>query len=167
MSQAPANHPTTLQPARGNTAWRAFTAPLFLTLAFVAIHVLDKHYPGAIWFTMPWKMLGWGPIVLGSLLCVAGAGHFAQRRTTIMPRRESRVLVTTGVFALTRNPMYLGMVIILVGVCLIGGSATVWIVPPAFAWVVDRTLIRLEEQMLTQRFGDDFADYRRRVRRWV
>ncbi|MEM9420314.1 MAG: isoprenylcysteine carboxylmethyltransferase family protein [Planctomycetota bacterium] len=147
--------------------WRTASAPFFLTAAFVATHVLDKHYPGAIWFTMPWKMLGWGPIVLGSLLCAAGAGHFAKRRTTIMPRRESRVLVTDGAYAFTRNPMYLGMVFILAGNCLIAGSATVWLVPLVFVWVVDRCLIRLEERMLEQRFGEDFVDYRKRVRRWV
>lgn len=167
MSQAPTPSSSNTQPARVPIAWRVFTAPLLLTLAFVAIHILDKHGPGAIWFTMPWKMAGWAPILLGSGLCAAGAGHFAKRRTTIMPRQSSRVLVTTGVFAFTRNPMYLGMALILTGICVIAGSATVWAVPPVFVVVIDRTLIRLEERMLAERFGEDYRAYRQHVRRWV
>lgn len=166
MSQAPTSASTENKPARASIAWRVFTAPLFLSLAFIAIHILDKHFPVAIWFTMPWKMVGWGPILLGSVLCAAGAGHFARRRTTIMPRQPSRVLVTNGVFAYTRNPMYLGMAVILVGVCLTAGSATVWLVPPLFVAVIDLALIRLEESMLVDRFGDDYTTYRQRVRRW-
>lgn len=167
MSQAPPPASPNTQPARVPIAWRVFTAPLFLTLAFVAIHILDKHGPGAIWFTMPWKMAGWGPILLGCFLCSAGAGHFAKRRTTFLPRRDSRVLITDGVFRWSRNPMYLGMVVILVGVCFIAGSATVWLVPPGFVWVIDRRLIRLEERRLAERFGDDYRAYRHRVRRWM
>jgi len=167
MSQAPTSTPVHNRPARTSIAWRVFTAPLFLGLAFVTIHVLDKYFPATLWFTMPWKMAGWGPILIGSALCAAGAGHFARRRTTIMPRQPSRVLVTTGVFAFTRNPMYLGMAVILIGVCFIAGSATVWLVPPAFIIAIDRLLIRLEEAMLAERFGEDYAAYRRRVRRWV
>lgn len=167
MSQAPTSAPPQNQPARTSRAWRVFNAPFVLAAAFLAIHVLDNHAAGAIWFTMPWKMAGWGPIVVGSALCAAGAGHFAKRRTTILPRPGSRVLVTTGVFAFTRNPMYLGMAVILVGVCFIAGSATVWAVPPLFAWIIDRGLIRREEVMLAARFGDDYETYRQRVRRWV
>ncbi|MEM7683174.1 MAG: isoprenylcysteine carboxylmethyltransferase family protein, partial [Planctomycetota bacterium] len=106
-------------------------------------------------------------VLLGSALCALGAGHFASRRTTILPRRDSRVLVTTGVFALSRNPMYLGMAVILVGVCFIAGSATVWLVPIAFVAVIDRQLIGVEERMLRERFGQAYEAYRGRVRRWL
>ncbi len=167
MSQASTSAPPQPRPARVPLAWWVFNAPLLLAVAFLSIHVLDNHAAGAIWFTMPWKMAGWGPILVGSALCAAGAGHFAKRRTTLLPRPGSRVLVTTGVFAFTRNPMYLGMAVILIGVCFIAGSATVWAVPPAFVWAIDRGLIRREEAMLADRFGDDYEAYRQRVRRWM
>ncbi|MEM9916009.1 MAG: isoprenylcysteine carboxylmethyltransferase family protein [Planctomycetota bacterium] len=167
MSQAPATASRNPEPARVSIAWRVFTAPTYLGLALIAIHVIDKLWPAAIWFTMPWKMAGWGPILLGCGLCAAGAGHFAKRRTTILPRHDSRVLVTTGVFRWTRNPMYLGMVLILVGVCVIAGSATVWLAPPLFMLVVDRVLIRAEERMLTERFGEAYRAYGQQTRRWL
>ncbi|MEM8738667.1 MAG: isoprenylcysteine carboxylmethyltransferase family protein [Planctomycetota bacterium] len=166
MSQI-ATPPAPPPSARATRTGRLFTAPLYLVVAFATIHLLDKHFPAAIWFAMPGKMIGWGPVLLGCGFCAAGATHFARHRTTLMPRRDSRALVTAGVFALTRNPMYLGMTLILLGLCVIAGSATVWVVPPLFVVAIDRGLIRIEERMLAQRFGDEYADYRTRVRRWL
>ena len=144
-----------------------FLAPVLLTAAFAAMHVLDKHFPGTLIFHMPGKMVGWGPLSLGSAFCLAGAARFVRRGNTLLPKADGRSLVTDGVFRISRNPMYLGMVLILVGVAVIAGSATVWLVPPVFAAVIDRQLIRREEASLAQHFGEDYEAYRQRVRRWV
>ncbi|MEL7087062.1 MAG: isoprenylcysteine carboxylmethyltransferase family protein [Planctomycetota bacterium] len=158
----PANGPTPAPRAR----WFCL-APVLLAVALVAIHVLDEHLPGAIWFRMPGKMLGWLPIAAGCLLCLAGAERFFRRGNTLLPRARGQQLVTGGVFRFSRHPMYLGMAMIVVGLALIAGSATVWLVPLAFVIVTDRQLIRREEAVLTEQFGEAYDDYRRRVHRWV
>jgi len=160
------SNPTTPPGGRADGRWRVLP-PFYLLAAFVLMHVLDKHLPLALWFHKPWKMLGWLPIVLGMLLSLAGAGMFRWHRTTIRPFKVSRALVTAGAYRLTRNPMYLGMVLVLIGTSLTAGSASVWVVPLLFVWAIDRRFIRMEEAMLAERFGEDYAAYRRRVRRWI
>ncbi|MEM7627504.1 MAG: isoprenylcysteine carboxylmethyltransferase family protein [Planctomycetota bacterium] len=144
-----------------------FLAPVLLSAAFAAMHVLDKHLPGTLLFHMPGKMVGWGPMLAGGAFCLAGAARFLRRGNNLLPKPDGRTLVTDGVFRISRNPMYLGMTLILVGLAVVAGSATVWLVPPAFAWLIDRQLIRREEAMLVHQFGPAYDDYRRRVRRWV
>lgn len=167
MSSSRAAQPTALSPTATPCVRRYFLAPVILIAAFVLMNLLDKRFPGAIWFTMPWKMLGWLPILLGCGFCLCGALQFARQHTTLLPFHASRTLVTTGVFRVSRNPMYLGMTLVLVGLAVTAGSATVWIVPPLFVLAIDLLLIRAEEAMLVERFGDDYDRYRRRVRRWV
>lgn len=142
-------------------------APVLLGVAFAAMHVLDKHLPGMLVFRMPGKMVGWAPMLLGGAFCLAGAVRFFRIGNTLMPTPDGRTLLTDGVFRLSRNPMYLGMALILVGMAVIAGSATVWLVPPAFVWLIDRQLIRREEAILAAQFGDEYHAYRRRVRRWI
>lgn len=165
-----ASHTTPVYPNTPTAVPRVrwcFLAPVLLGVAFAAMHVLDKHFPGTLVFHMPGKMLGWVPMAIGGGLCLAGAGRFFRRGNKLMPTPTGRTLVTDGVFRLSRNPMYLGMALILVGLAITAGSATVWLVPPVFVVVIDRQLIRREEAMLAAQFGTDYDDYRRRVRRWV
>lgn len=167
MPVSRASTPPAFSPAAVPRIRRVFLAPVLLGFAFGLMHIFDKHYPGAVWFTMPWKLSGWLPLLVGCGFCLGGAVQFARQRTTLMPFSSSRALVTSGVFRVSRNPMYLGMAVILVGLAVVAGSATSFLVPPLFVIAVDRLLIRAEEAMLAEQFGEVYGDYRRRVRRWV
>jgi protein-S-isoprenylcysteine O-methyltransferase Ste14 len=68
---------------------------------------------------------------------------------------------------MSRNPMYLGMVLTLLGAAITWGTLTPLLVPWLFGWVVSSRFIRLEEGVLTEVFGAEYEDYRRRVRRWL
>jgi hypothetical protein len=92
---------------------------------------------------------------------------FKERGTTVKPFERSTALVTTGVFALSRNKMYLGMVLILLGVAVLLGTAAPFAVFGPFALWLDVRFIRTEERMLAETFGDDWLSYRSRVRRWL
>jgi protein-S-isoprenylcysteine O-methyltransferase Ste14 len=76
-------------------------------------------------------------------------------------------LLTTGVFRLTRNPMYLGYLLILLGVALIVRSVTPYAVILVFAILMHGVFIRVEEQMLEKQFGQAWVEYTQKVRRWV
>jgi len=92
---------------------------------------------------------------------------FRRSETTIIPFQESSSLVVSGMYRITRNPMYLGMVTILTGIAMLTGSLSPFVIPIIFVPVLNRRVIRHEEAMLEQAFGGEYRDYQRRVRRWL
>jgi protein-S-isoprenylcysteine O-methyltransferase Ste14 len=113
--------------------------------------------------------LGWVPAVAGIGIAVAAFGRFKRARTTVNPREPQTAssLVTGGVFGISRNPMYLGLLLILIGWALGLGTASPWLVPPLFVIVVSVLQIIPEEQALEKLFGKDYLQYRQRVARWI
>jgi protein-S-isoprenylcysteine O-methyltransferase Ste14 len=130
---------------------------------------------GAMWFTA-----GFGPALglaiswragVGGLLCLAGAGFLAFRkaRTTVNPTRPHAAsqMVVSGVYTLTRNPMYLGFLLGLAGWAVFLGRLLPFGFLPAFVLYMNRFQIILEERALCIRFGNQYAEYMKSVRRWL
>ncbi len=158
---------TDAEPAPGPSTRPRLIAPHYLALAGATQIILDRLLPVALFIHLPWSQLGWLPITTGAGIQIAAYRGFRRQRTPVMPGRRSTALVTGGVYRFTRNPMYLGMVLILVGGVIIGGSLGPATVPPLFAWIVQRQLVEPEEKALDARFGADYHAYRARVRRWI
>ncbi|MBI4521397.1 MAG: isoprenylcysteine carboxylmethyltransferase family protein, partial [Gemmatimonadetes bacterium] len=93
--------------------------------------------------------------------------HFDRLNTTVKPFEEPRELTTAGLFGFTRNPMYLGGVVLLAGLAIFLGSLSPWPVIPVFMWVIARRFISAEEEILERRFGERYLEYKARVRRWL
>jgi protein-S-isoprenylcysteine O-methyltransferase Ste14 len=85
----------------------------------------------------------------------------------VLPFSEPSALVTTGPFAFTRNPMYLGLVLALLGWAVLLGSLVPFAVVPAFFALIHYRFVLREEPFMMDRFGQEFASYRERVRRWL
>ena len=119
--------------------------------------------------SLPWNRLGAILIALGVMTIAAAMIAFRQAHTTVNPLDPSKAshLVTGGVFSRSRNPMYLGLTLILVGWGVWLGSVSSWIIPPLFVIVSTKVQIIPEEQALTHLFGASFAAYRQRVSRWI
>ena len=108
-------------------------------------------------------------VVLGLMVEAAGVLSFRRARTTVNPFAPERTvnIVSSGIYRLSRNPMYLGMVCILTG-----WAVWLWQVQAVLgmalfvAWIT-RFQIIPEERVLTQKFGTEYRQYRQRVRRWV
>jgi protein-S-isoprenylcysteine O-methyltransferase Ste14 len=115
----------------------------------------------------PWRLLGLLPLVAGAALNVVADRAFARNGTTVKPFERSTTLVTTGVYRLSRNPMYLGMVLVVLGEAALFGSVTPFVVVPALVVLLDRVFIAPEESKLEDAFGEGFSRYRRIVRRWI
>jgi protein-S-isoprenylcysteine O-methyltransferase Ste14 len=98
---------------------------------------------------------------------VASAGMFRRLGTGVRPFTPATVLVARGPFRVSRNPMYLGMVLMLVGLGMALGTTVPLLVPPLFAVVIDRRFICREEEFLADRFGAPYREFCRRVRRWL
>lgn len=105
----------------------------------------------------------------GALLALAGLREFVRAHTTVNPMAPTRArrLVTSGVFSRTRNPMYLGMLLVLAGWGVWLGNAVAWLGLPLFVAVLNVLQIRPEERAMRQRFGAEFERYAARVRRWI
>lgn len=112
------------------------------------------------------QLTGAALVIGGIALNVTADRGFHRSRTPVRPGARATTLVTDGVYAHTRNPMYLGMVLILVGAALALAAPWALVVPPLFTLWVDR-LIRWEERRLDAAFGEAYGAYRRRVRRWL
>ena len=106
-------------------------------------------------------------LVIGILMVVACASIFRQKGTTIKPFEESSYLVDEGLFRYSRNPIYLGMVVFLLGLWLFLGSLSPLVVIPVFVGLIQAKFIKAEEKMLEEKFGEEYREYKVRVRRWI
>ncbi|WP_234423618.1 isoprenylcysteine carboxylmethyltransferase family protein [Tateyamaria sp. Alg231-49] len=130
--------------------WQARLLPLGLTLE------------GAVTDALAGLMIG-----AGAILILAAALAFRRARTTILPHQTPAVLITTGVFARTRNPIYLADVLILAGFILRFDAVASLVLVPIFVWWIERHFIVPEENRMRRSFRADFAAYERKVRRWL
>ncbi len=115
----------------------------------------------------PW--LSGAVFLLGVVVCLAGVLAFRIAQTTVDPMHPSAAssLVQGGIYRLTRNPMYLGFLLMLVGWALHVATLSALIVLPAFAMYMTVFQIQPEERALRARFGPTFDAYMARVRRWI
>ncbi|UGT61873.1 methyltransferase family protein [Nocardia asteroides] len=140
--------------------------PLYYAAAMVGGVLLDRVFPLAA--AHPALR------VAGIVIACAGAGSVAtgvlaviRHRTTIVPHRPVAALITTGVYRISRNPMYLGLALVIPGVGLLLGTWWPLVLLPLTLLAVTRLVIVPEERYLHQRFPAEYDAYRARVRRWL
>ncbi len=129
----------------------------------------------ALHFVCPVKQIISGIFrYLGAVLVVAGFWFnmwadlaFKKFKTTVKPFEPSNALITSGLFRITRHPMYVGMVFALLGLFVVLGSVAPIIMVPVFMIVMTVRFIIPEERDLERQFGEDFLGYKRKVRRWL
>jgi len=115
----------------------------------------------------PWRWLGLLPAIVGAWITVSEGRRFHRVGTTILTFDPPSHLHTDGLFRWSRNPMYLGFALMALGVALMIGTLAPLVIAALFAVICDRWYIRFEERAMAERFGDAYADYRKRTRRWV
>lgn len=121
----------------------------------------------APWPNWPMPWLGGAVMVAGVALAIWAALSFRAAKTTIIPHQTASALITTGAFAYSRNPIYLADATVLAGWCLIFGAALPFVLVILFVLIINARFIRPEEQRLGEAFGDEFAAYASKVRRWI
>ena len=139
----------------------------------VLMWVLARAVPSAqLWPVEPLSiatLAGLCVAFAGGLVALAGALEFNRARTTVNPLSPHRAsaLVTTGIYRFTRNPMYLGMLLVLVGWGVYLGNAAAWLALPLFVWLLNNLQVKSEERILRERFREEYERYAERVGRWV
>ncbi|MDF2177253.1 isoprenylcysteine carboxylmethyltransferase family protein [Aliiglaciecola sp. CAU 1673] len=142
--------------------------PLALVMIFAVLMGL-LHWLG--WGQMtnfPGLWAAIGIFVIGAVVTLWGVIAFRLAKTTVDPRdpRQSSTLVDTGIYAFSRNPMYLGFLCWLLALALYLQNAGALLLCPLFVLYMNRFQIQPEERALKSLFGEPYRDYMRRVRRW-
>lgn len=141
--------------------------PLIVVGAAALAFLAQRAYPVGLGLGSGARWLGWALIALGVGLDLWALATLSRARVNILPHRAAGGLVTSGPFAFTRNPIYLGNTVVLVGV---GGAAnSLWFVVAALlaAKLIEVLAIRREETHLALRFGSRWVDYAARTPRWL
>lgn len=144
---------------------RRLLPPALLLLVLALMCVAAAVLPLARWpaATVPGALL----VVAGLAVAVVGRVQFARARTNVHTFREPEVLVTGGVFRLTRNPMYLGFALVAFGAAALSGALSPFVLAAGFVAISDRWYIRFEEEALRRAFGEPYERYAARTRRWL
>ena len=141
--------------------------PTFLLIAIIVMIAIHFLFPVVMIIPLLWNLSGIVPLALGVIINLIADQAFHKANTTVKPFKASTALITEGVFRVSRNPMYLGFVLILIGIAVLLRSLTPYVIVFAFVILVDRLYIRSEENMLAEKFGIEWIEYKRRTRRWL
>ncbi|TAL90355.1 MAG: isoprenylcysteine carboxylmethyltransferase family protein [Candidimonas sp.] len=143
--------------------------PIVMLVTALVMWLLSVFLPGftlhALHSVTAAAIIGLAGLSLG----MAGIIAFKRAQTTVDPRRpgSASTLVTSGIYRLTRNPMYLGILLVLIAWAIFLGNGLSLLFAFAFAMYIHRYQIRPEERFLQQKFGTDFASYKAKVRMWI
>ncbi len=143
--------------------------PIYLLAVAGLMWLLDHHVPIIELTSSPWNKLGLLLMVVGLSSDGTSLLQFLRAHTTINPfhPENTKKLVTTGMYKLSRNPMYIGLLFLLTGWAIFLGSLSPFIMLPIFMTVMTIQQIIPEEQILEQKFGQQYRDYKQSVRRWL
>lgn len=111
--------------------------------------------------------VGGGLILGGVMLMAAGISQFRRAGTNVPPTRPTTALVTNGVYALSRNPLYLSASLLMAGIAVTTDRAWILILLAPVLVVMRYGVIGREERYLERKFGEDYRAYKARVRRWL
>ena len=106
-------------------------------------------------------------VFAGFVVMMLAWWQFKEHNIAICPTEPTVGLITDGIYRMTRNPMYLGMVLMLGGVAVFFGTLPFYIATGVYFIVIDRWFCRYEEEKLLKTFGEAYERYRSNVRRWV
>lgn len=149
-----------------------FPWPPVITLGLIALAIgLHLAFPlGWRTSTAGGQLLRMAGIMLcatGALLYFTAARTMWKARTNILPHRAADHLVTTGPFAISRNPIYLGNVLLLAGAGLVFANGWLLLAAAVGGYAEQKLAIEREERHLELKFGKAWRDYRKKVRRWI
>jgi protein-S-isoprenylcysteine O-methyltransferase Ste14 len=144
-----------------------FTPPDMI-LVFVGLEIFFHYlFPIKQIVTSPYNYLGILLIILGVIPNFWIYSYFKRKSTTTKIYENPKVLVTSGLFKISRNPNYLGMAVLLLGIALLLGSLITFVFPILFIILTDIFVIRKEEKNLEKIFRKRYLEYKNKVRRWI
>ncbi|ALO16798.1 Putative protein-S-isoprenylcysteine methyltransferase [Salinivirga cyanobacteriivorans] len=141
--------------------------PRVFQIALLVIVVIHFLIPVRFIYNSPVRFFGVIPIAYGVYLNIYSDWLIKKYKTTIKPFEKPTSLIEKGTFSYSRNPIYLGMVLIVLGCSLLSGSVLSFVVPVAFAFILHFKYIIVEEVNLASQFGEIYLSYKSKVRCWI
>ncbi|OOY34117.1 hypothetical protein BOV90_09570 [Solemya velum gill symbiont] len=143
--------------------------PVFALLFAAAMWAVANGFPIVELIPDPWNRFGYIVMAIAISIDLWSLGLFLRAKTTFHPLRlhETSSLVTGGMYRVTRNPMYLGLLLLLTGWAILLGELLPWMLLPIFVWLLNTQQIQHEERILEEKFGGQYLQYKERVRRWI
>jgi protein-S-isoprenylcysteine O-methyltransferase Ste14 len=141
--------------------------PFLLLISALVMTILHSIVPYQVVIFTPFNYLGIALIILGLTIAKKVGNSFSKIDTEIHTFKKPRQLVTAGLFQYSRNPIYLGFVIALIGLNIVLGSLTPFIIVLIFIFLTNYWYIPFEEKNMNKQFGQDYENYKKRVRRWI
>ena len=146
---------------------RKVLPPVYFLMSLVATAILHYALPITRLVSPPYIYSGVVLIVAGIAIATVASGAFRRAGTPVVPFEPSTALITDGLYRVTRNPMYLGLLLTLAGVAILCGTLGAFLPLPVFFWILRSQFVIPEERFLEGIFGAQYLDYKRRVRRWL
>lgn len=143
--------------------------PLFYVATFIIAISIQKRIPlDNSWFKEQWiKFLGITLLLVSLFFIIRSLRQFFLTKNTIVLIKPATSLQTTGIYSITRNPMYVGLAIVYLGLSCLIGNWWNFILFPILFFVVQEYIIKSEERYLVRAFGQEFIHYTKKVRRWL
>ncbi|WP_370401827.1 methyltransferase family protein [Sulfitobacter sp. JB4-11] len=141
--------------------------PVWLLGFLIVAYLVGALLPGLVIRSTLLRLLGGALVCSGLALMLWSVLKFRAQATSVVPHQMPKSMITTGPFAFSRNPIYLGDAMILAGVILWWGHWPALVLIPAFMVVIERRFIAPEEARLKESFGTEFRKYAEKTRKWA
>jgi protein-S-isoprenylcysteine O-methyltransferase Ste14 len=152
------------------SGWLLIPPPLLFVAPLLLSYALERRWP-LLQAPPEWergfRWTGIALIAVGVVHAASAVALFVKSRTTIVPHHRSSALVTSGAYRWTRNPMYVGLTFVYLGVTIVLTSTWALLFLALPLYVMNARVIPMEERQLDAVFGETYAHYRARVRRWL
>jgi len=143
--------------------------PLTLVVALIVGLLLHRIFPVYMMSaSLPFRLLIAAPLLLGyGVITALSVRMMLARNTALPPHRSTTTLISEGPFSLTRNPLYLSVLMLYAGIAVLVNAVWMLCLLPVMLLALDRGAVIHEEEYLERKFGDQYLDYKRKVRRWI
>lgn len=154
-------------PVKKGMKTKRILPPTYLLLSIATMALLHFLMPVSKIAPYPWNLPGVLLLIIGSSLNLIADAALKKEQTTVKPFEKSTALAVSGVYTISRHPMYLGMALILLGIAILMGTLTPLIVVVVFGILMELVFVKTEERMLEEQFGETWVAYKNKVRKWV
>jgi len=141
--------------------------PIYFLAGLVVMILLNSFVPIGRWLYYPWRYLGIIIIALGFSLSAGSGIFFRKLGTNPRPGTRATLIVTKGAFKHTRNPMYLGLITMLIGASILLGTFSPLIVIPIIFLILHTKFVLREEKWMEEWFGEPYLEYKNKTPRWL
>jgi protein-S-isoprenylcysteine O-methyltransferase Ste14 len=150
-----------------NTSIPRIPPPVYFLAAVILMILLNLFVPIGRWLHYPWRYFGIIIIALGFSLSLGSGIFFRKLGTNPRPGSKANLIVTKGPFKFTRNPMYLGLITMLIGISILLGTFAPLVAIPIVFIILHTQFVLREEKWMEEWFGESYLEYKSKTPRWL